>query len=146
MKQSQMCKASTAETFPRGGSKDLFPSLSFKSFTSWYCLVCQIFLGVFQIMVHSPCSIVLQPNPWLLVLPLLEPRVSWCPARVLLLCSHISSSTGSLCTGQVWLHHWHILGAGMDGTGAARKAPGYLKKQLSADVQLTPNLISSISS
>lgn len=142
-----MCKASTAaETFPRGGSKDLFPSLNFKSFTSWHCLVCQIFLGIFQIMVHSRCSIVPQPNSWLWMLPLLESRVSWCPGHVLHPCfKHLTFSRGAvyLCTAQVCLHtHRHIhgrQGSQMDGTGAALKSTKAPKNQHSTHVQLTPH-------
>lgn len=81
MKQSQMCKASKAETFPRGGSKDLFPSLSFRSFTSWYSLVCQVFPGIFQVTVHSSCSYCASAKLLglsLLMLPLLESRAKWC--------------------------------------------------------------------
>lgn len=141
-----MCKASSAETFPRGGSKDLFPSLSFKSFTSWYCLVCQIFLGIFQIMVHSRCSIVLQPSSWLLMLPLLQSRVSWCPAHVLHLCfKHPIFSRGACVpvhrTG-VSAHTDTSMGGGDQGwmaQGQPCKVPKYLKKQHSTDVQLTPN-------
>ena len=152
MKHSQLCKASNAETFPRGGSKDLFPSSSFRSFTSWYPLVCQIFLGIFQITVYSSCSCCASAKllrPSLFTLPLLESKIKWCATTamcytyVLSICLFYESEyiyaqnryvythtyMSMVCRDQRYTRH----------RGKTWKVPRYLKTQQSTDVQLIPN-------
>lgn len=101
------------------------------------------FLESFKYRFILIAPIVLQPNCWLSMLPLLESRVRACPAHVLHLCfEHLIFSMCTCAQDRCVCTHRDTSMGGRDqrwmAQGQPWKVPRYLRKQQSTAV-LTPN-------